>query len=357
MSAAGLMTSRSDERTGRAEAEVRHSRRTTHRRTERVLALLGAGVVAMFFVEVLLGSYTVTFPDLVRIVAGADIPGATFIVMEDKLPRAVIGLMVGVAFGVSGTIFQTMLRNPLASPDVIGVTSGASVGAVLAIVVFAAEGPVVSMWAFVGTLVVALTIFALARQGGVQGSRLILVGIAIAAVLHSVVSYLLVRADVYVAADAFAWLQGSLNNSTWLRARDLAVSLALLLPVTAVLARRLGVLSLGDHAAAGLGVPVTRSRLWLLLTGVALAAVATAAAGPVAFVAFLSGPIAARMLGGRASLAASALVGALVVLCADYVAHNLTPGATLPVGVVTGALGAPFLIYLLVAANRGGRGG
>lgn len=322
-----------------------------------MLALLGATVVVMFFVEVLLGSYTVTLPDLLRIVAGADIPGATFIVMEDKLPRAVIGLMVGVAFGVSGSIFQTMLRNALASPDVIGVTSGASVGAVLAIVVFSAEGPFVSLWAFVGTLVVALTIFALARQGGVMGSRLILVGIAIAAVLHSVVSYLLVRADVHIAADAFAWLQGSLNNSTWPRARDLAVSLAVLLPVVAGLAGRLGVLSLGDHTAAGLGVRVNRSRLWLMLTGVALAAVATAAAGPVAFVAFLSGPIAGRMLGGRVSLAASGLVGALVVLCADYVAHNLAPGATLPVGVVTGALGAPFLIYLLVAANRGGRGG
>lgn len=338
-------------------ARVRSARRTANRRTTRVLTLLGVAVVAMFFVEVLLGSFTVTFPDLLRIVAGADIPGATFIVMEDKLPRAVIGLLVGVSFGVAGALFQTMLRNTLASPDVIGLTYGASAGAVLGLVVFGAAGPAVSVWAFSGTLAVAMGIFALSRGGGVLGARLILVGIAVAAVLQSVVSYLLLRADVFVAADAFAWLQGSLNNSTWLRARDLTLALLVLLPTVTVLARRLGVLSLGDDTAAALGVPVRRSRLWLMLAGVGLAAVATAAAGPVAFVAFLAGPIARRLLGGRLSLVASGLVGALIVLCGDYVAHNLVPGATLPVGVVTGALGAPFLIYLLVAANRGGTGG
>ncbi len=299
----------------------------------------------------LLGSFTVTFPDLVRIVTGTDIPGASFIVMEDKLPRAVIGVMVGASFAIAGTVFQTMLRNPLASPDVIGVTSGASAGAVLGIVVFGAAGAAVSVWAFAGTILVALGIAALAR-GGVKGSRLILVGIAVGAVLQSVISYLLVRADVYVASDAFAWLQGSLNDSTWPRARDLAVCLVVLLPALWLLARRLGVLALGDDPAQALGVPVARSRLALLLAAVSLAAVATAASGPIAFAAFLPGPIAQRLLGGRVSLAAAALVGVVIVLGADFVAHGLIPDVTLPVGVVTGALGAPFLLYLLVASNR-----
>lgn len=332
-------------------AQFRLARRTTDRRLQLVVGGLGVLAVTLFFVEVLLGSFTVTFPDLVRIVTGTDIPGASFIVMEDKLPRAVVGVMVGASFAVAGTVFQTMLRNPLASPDVIGVTSGASAGAVVGIVVFGAAGAAVSVWAFTGTIVVALGIAALAR-GGVKGSRLILVGIAIGAVLQSVVSYLLVRADVYVASDAFAWLQGSLNDSTWPRARDLAVCLVVLLPALWLLARRLGVLALGDDPAQGLGVPVARSRLALLLVAVSLAAVATAASGPIAFAAFLPGPIAHRLLRGRVSLVAAALVGVVIVLGADFVAHGLFADLTLPVGVVTGALGAPFLLYLLVASNR-----
>jgi iron complex transport system permease protein len=331
---------------------VRAARRATARRTSYVVGGLGAAVVAMFFVEVQLGSFTVTLPDLVRIVAGADIPGASFVVMQDKLPRAVIGLLVGLAFGVSGTVFQTMLRNPLASPDVIGVTAGASTGAVLAIVVLGVRGPAVSVWAFGGTLVVALAIHLLARRGAVTGTRLVLVGIGIAAVLQSVVSYLLTRADVFVAADAFAWLNGSLNDSTWSRARDLVVALCVLLPLTALAARALDGLALGADTAAAVGVPVARARLLLLLLGVALAAVATAAAGPVAFVAFMSGPVARLLLAGRTSLTASALVGALLVLSADFVAHNLVRDVALPVGVVTGALGAPFLVFLLVATHR-----
>lgn len=329
---------------------VARARRTAARRGLRAHCALSALVVTLFLVEVQLGTFTVTFPDLVRIISGAEIPGATFVVMEDKLPRAVVGLLVGAAFGVSGALFQTLLRNPLASPDVIGVTGGASAGAVLGIVVAGVTGPAVSVWAFTATCVVAVAIHLLAGRRG--GARLVLVGIGLAALLQSVVSYLLTRADIRVAADALVWLTGSLNGSTWPRARDLAVALLVLLPLAALAARWIGALALGDHVAAGLGVPVRRARVALLLLGVALAAVATAAAGPVAFVAFVSGPIARRLLAGRVSLAAAGLVGASVVLAADFVAHHLVPGATLPVGVVTGALGAPFLLVLLVAANR-----
>ena len=335
-------------------ARVR-ARRASRRLRLPVTTSLVVMVVGLFLAEVLLGSYTVTLPDAVRIVAGADIPGASFIVMQDKLPRAAVGVMVGVAFGVAGCLFTSLLRNPLASPDVIGVSSGASAGAVLGIVVFGASGPLVSLWAFAGTGVAAALIFSL--SGVTNGTRLVLVGISLGAVLQSVVSYLLVRADIFVASDAFAWLQGSLNDSSWPRARDLAVALAVLLPGVALLSGRLGVLALGDDAARALGVPVTATRLSLMSLGVALAAVATAAAGPIAFVAFLSAPIARRLLPGRVSARVAGLVGAVIVLASDYTAHNLMFGATLPVGVVTGALGAPFLIYLLTASHRSGRGG
>ena len=311
----------------------------------------------LFAVNVLLGSYTVTVPDFFRILAGADIPGASFIVLENKLPRAVIGVLIGVAFGIAGSVFQTMLRNPLASPDIIGISYGASASAVTAIVLFGAAGAAVSLSALAGALAVAAAIYLVSRRGGVAGYRLILVGIGFAAVLHALVSFLITRTDLRTASEAVLWLGGSLNSSSWDRATVLALALVVLLPATAVLSRSLQGLELGDDAAAGLGVRVEASRLGLMSTAVALAAVATAAAGPVASVAFLSGPIARRLLGNRPSLAMAALVGAVIVLAADFAAANLVPGISLPVGVVTGALGAPFLLWLLATANRSGQGG
>jgi iron complex transport system permease protein len=309
----------------------------------------------------------VTIPDFFTILVnhltgGAKIPGASFIVMENKLPRAVLGTMTGIAFGLAGALFQTMLRNPLASPDVIGISSGASAAAVVSIVVFGASGAAVSGAAWGGALAVAALIYAIssgavrgAGRGNAAGSRLILAGVGIAAALQAVVSFLMTRADIRTAADVLVWLNGSLNSANWDRAGVLFLALAVLVPAVVLIAGPLRILELGDDTAAGLGVRVNAARLALVVIAVSLAAVATAAAGPVSFVAFLAGPI-ARRFAGKASLPASALVGALIVLAADFFAANLAPllleGTVLPVGVVTGALGAPFLLWLLVTANR-----
>ena len=330
-------------------------------------AVLALAVGVVFAAYVLLGSYTVTVPDFLRILAahftgGPKIPGASFIVMEHKLPRAVVGTLIGAALGLSGGLFQTMLRNPLASPDVIGISYGASAAAVTAIVLFGASGAVVSGAAFAGALAVAALIYAISRsgspgggQGSVAGSRLILAGVGIAAALQAVVSFLMTRTDIRTAADALIWLNGSLNSASWDRAGVLGVALIVLIPAVVVLAGPLRILELGDDAAAGLGVRVGATRLAIVVAAVGLAAAATAAAGPVAFVAFLAGPIAGRFV-RKASLPASALSGVLIVLSADYLASNVAPlllaGAILPVGVVTGALGAPFLLWLLVTSNR-----
>ncbi|OUM43247.1 iron chelate uptake ABC transporter family permease subunit [Arthrobacter agilis] len=332
--------------------------RARRRRGTAVRVGAVAGVAAgLFAVNILLGTYTVTIPDFLRIVGGAEIPGASFIVLENKLPRAVIGLLIGVAFGVSGAVFQTMLRNPLASPDIIGISYGASASAVTAIVLFGAAGVAVSLSALVGAMVVAAAIYLISRRGGVAGYRLILVGIGFAAVMHALVNFLITRTDLRTASEALLWLNGSLNSSNWDRVSVLLACLAVLVPAAAVLSRSLAGLELGDDAAAGLGVRVEASRLGLMATAVALAAVATAAAGPVASIAFLSGPIARRLLGNRPSLALAGLVGAVIVLGADFVAANLIPGTSLPVGVITGALGAPFLLWLLATAHRRGEGG
>ena len=340
-----------------SEATVSGGRRRQAAQRRLVIGILAGITAVLFAVSVLLGTYTVTIPDFFRILGGADIPGATFIVMENKLPRAVIAVLIGVAFGLAGTIFQTMLRNPLASPDIIGISYGASASAVAAIVLFGAAGVAVSLSALIGALAVAAAIYLLSRRGSAAGYRLILVGIGFAAVLHAVVSFLLTRTDIRTASDTLVWLNGSLNSSNWDRATILILALLLLIPAAAVLSRGLRGLELGDDTAASLGIRVEPSRLALITVGVALAAVATAAAGPVAFVAFLAGPIARRLVKGAVSLTAAGLVGAVIVLAADFVAANMIPGVSLPVGVVTGVLGAPFLLWLLVTANRTGQGG
>ena len=350
------MSAAADTAAGPALDAVRATRQRARGIRRRVLAALAAAAAVLFFVNILLGSYTVTIPDFVRILAGEQIPGATYIVMETKLPRAVTGALVGAAFGISGTLFQTMLRNPLASPDIIGISYGASAAAVTALVVFGASGAAVSLAALGGALAVALAIYLLARHGGAGGYRLILVGVGFAAVLQAVVSFLLTRTDVRTASEALVWLSGSLNPATWERAGLLALALALLVPAAAALAGRLRALELGNDAAAGLGVRVEPVRLALVMTAVGLAAVATAAAGPVAFVAFLSGPIAARLLRGAPTLPAAALTGSVIVLAAEFAAANLIDDVRLPVGVVTGALGAPFLLWMLMSSNKTGRG-
>jgi iron complex transport system permease protein len=332
--------------------ELRTLRAFERRRSALVTFLLVALVFAAFAVRVLLGDYTVTVPDFFRILGGAEIPGASYIVMESKLPRALLALLVGLAFGVGGALFQTTLRNPLASPDIVGLSLGASTAAVFAIVTLGLRGPLVSAFAIAGALAVALVV----RQvAGTNGShRLVLVGIGLAAALQSVIQYLFTRADLYDAQLALRWLTGSVSGADWQTLGVLALLLLVLFPVTVVLARSLRIVELGPDAAAGLGVGVRRTDAVLLL-GVLLTAVAVAAAGPIAFVAFLSGPIARALHRGRTSLLGAGLVGALIVLAADYVGDYLLADINYPVGVVTGALGAPFLLWLLATGRTGRR--
>jgi iron complex transport system permease protein len=330
---------------------VRAARRVPRRRTALVVGGLAVALVAAFGARVLLGDYTITIPDFVRILTGTDIPGATYILMESKLPRAVLATLAGVAFGVAGALFQTTLRNPLASPDIIGVSLGASACAVVAIALWGWQGLPVSAVAVAGAVAVALVVRLVAGPHG--GHRLVLVGIGAAAAMQSVIQYVFTRVDEYDAQLVLRWLTGSVNGVAWPTIRLLALVLAVLIPLTWWLARSLRVSELGDDAAAGLGVSRTRSEL-LLLLGVVLSAVAVAAAGPIAFVSFLAGPIARALNGGRTTLLGAALTGAVIVVSADYVADYLVPDTNLPVGVVTGAVGAPFLLWLL-ARGRAGR--
>jgi iron complex transport system permease protein len=331
---------------------ARRARRRPVRRARLVAGGLALVLLGVFAARVLLGDFTITIADFVRILSGEDIPGASFILMESKLPRAVLGTLVGVAFGVGGAIFQTTLRNPLASPDIIGVSLGASAAAVFAIVGLDQRGPAVSVAAVVGAVGIAAMVRLVAGPGG--GHRLLLVGVGVAAALVSVIQYLFTRADVYDAQLVLRWLTGSVSGADWGTIRVLALLLLVLLPTTVGVARSLRVTELGGDVAAGLGVTPRRTDA-LLLLAVVLTAVAVAAAGPVAFVSFLAGPIARALNGGRTTLAGAGLVGAAVVVAADYVADYLLADINFPVGVVTGALGAPFLLWLLARGRTGRR--
>jgi len=337
---------------------VRAARRSRGRRARVVSWSLGALVLVLFVVTLCVGTFQVSVVDAFRIIGGAQIQGATFVVWDLRLPRALTAVGVGAAFGLSGAIFQTLVRNPLASPDIIGITSGASAAAVVAITMFGLNPALAAPVAFAGALVTATLIYTLAWRGAVSGYRLVLVGIGMAAVLNAVVSYAMTRAEVTDAAEALVWLTGSLNASTWSRLPGLFLPLAVLLPAALVLARPLRGLQLGDDLAAGLGVRTERSKVVLIVVAVGLAAIATAAAGPVAFVAFVSGPIARRLARGSGlALVPAALVGASVVLAADFVGAQLLGGVRMPVGIITGVVGAPFLLWLLAQSNRTGRGG
>ncbi|MCW2833804.1 MAG: iron transporter permease [Nocardioides sp.] len=331
---------------------VRSARRGPRRRHLLVVGGLAVLLFLAFSARVLLGDYTITVPDFFRILAGADIPGAGYILMESKLPRAVLALLAGLALGVAGALFQTTLRNPLASPDIIGVNLGASALAVVAIALWGWHGLSVSAAAIVGAVGVALVVRLVAGTHG--GHRLILVGIGAAAATQSVIQYVFTRVDEYDAQLVLRWLTGSVNGVDWSTIRLLAVALALMLPVTWWFARSLRISELGDDAAAGLGVSSARGQL-LLLAGVLLCAVSVAAAGPIAFVSFLAGPIARGLNAGRTTLLGSALAGAVTVVSADYVGDYLIPDTNLPVGVVTGAVGAPFLLWLLARGRTGRR--
>ena len=306
------------------------------------------------------GDYPISVLRVLAALVGAGDDTERFIVLELRAPRVVVGLLVGLALGLSGALVQTFARNPLASPDVLGVTQGASVGAVAVIAVggsttsvgSALSGLGLPLAALAGALVTAALVFGLAWRGGLDGYRLVLVGIALSTAAVALVQYLLTRAETTTAALANVWITGSLNGRDWSQAVPLALALVVLVPLALALSRVLGVLQFGDETARALGVRVAWAQAAVVLVAVALAASAVAAAGPIQFVALVVPQIAVRLAGGsRPPLLASGLLGAVLLVGSDLVARTALP-ETFPVGVVTAVVGAPYLLWLLVRGRR-----
>lgn len=338
-------------------ARVRHQCESKSRRVTLGLAL---ALVLASAAALTLGDFPVPPAEIIRSLfsplTGITNKGVDFIVLQVRLPRLFLALLSGAAFGLSGIIFQTLLRNPLASPDIIGIAHGASAAAVFCIIALGWTGLAVSLGSFAGALLTAFAIYILAWRNGVTAYRVVLIGIGAAAMLSAVISYLFTRARLMEVQQAMAWLVGSLNAARPGDSVVLAVMLVLTLPLLIALVRGLDGLELGDDTAHALGTRVEQTRLGLMIPGVALAAFATAAVGPVGFVAFVSGPIARRLMGGAGrGIPQAGLVGALVMLVSDLLAQHALPNMQLPTGVVTGGFGAVFLLWLLIASGRSGR--
>jgi len=300
------------------------------------------------------GDFPIAIPDVLRTLVGLGEGAQDFIILELRAPRIVVGLLVGLALGVAGALFQTFARNPLASPDTLGITMGASVGAVGAIVLSggALGGLGIPFAALLGALGTGVLLFLLTWRAGIDGYRLILVGIALWSFGAALVDWLLTNAEIYDAATAYVWITGSLNARTWNHALPLAVALAVLLPLALALSRVLRILQFGDDTARGLGVRLQVAQAATVLIAVGCVAFAVSAAGPVTFVALVVPQIAVRLTGGsRPPLLASGVLGAVLVVGADLVTRTVLP-ETLPVGILTAAIGAPYLLWLLVRGRR-----
>jgi iron complex transport system permease protein len=322
-----------------------------------VSLVLAAAAFLVFCVSIGVGDFPIGLPQVIRTLLGRGEQVDEFVIMDLRMPRALAGLVVGIALGVSGAITQSIARNPLASPDVLGITAGASAVAVFLVTVSGGAAAAVadtvglSAAALAGGLTTGLLVYFLAWRRGIDGFRLILIGISVSAVMEALTTWLLVTADIRDVAQAQAWLVGSLDDRSWGEVEVALWGTLALLVVVAAVAFQFKPMHFGDEVAAGLGVRYTAVRAVLLLCAVLLAGVAVSAAGPVPFVALVAPQVAMRLARcPTPPMVASGLVGALLLIGSDLVARAVLP-VSLPVGVVTAAIGGPFLVYLLVRAN------
>ena len=318
-------------------------------RTLVVCAVLALACAVFGALGMMTGSTPLEFSDLLAAFDGSAEPTVTNIVLNVRMPRVVAGIAVGAALAVSGATFQSLSRNALGSPDIIGFVTGAATGAIVAITLFQATGVVVAVAAVASGIVTALLVFVLSAGGrGDAGYRLILVGIGAGAFLSAINGFLLTRSTAETAVAAQIWLTGTLNSRTWAQAITAVVAFALIAPVLVVLTRSLDVMELGDDFAAGVGVRTHLVRRTALLVAVVLAAVATAVCGPISFVALAAPHIARRLLAAPGvPVVGSALMGAALLVGADLAAQTLPFGLRVPVALMTGVLGGIYLIWLL----------
>jgi len=322
------------------------------RRSVIVVAALLAVAALVWAVTMFTGTYRIGASQVLDVLTGGGTATDRFIIVDQRLPRVTAALLVGAALGVSGALFQSLSRNPLGSPDLIGFTTGSATGAL--VILLAAGGASLGIGAgtLLGGLATAVLVYLFAAARGVTGNRLILVGIAIGAMLASVNDYLITRADLESAEAAKAWLYGSLNIVSWPQVTPLAVVLVPLTPLALAIARPLRIMEMGDDTAAALGVEIGRTRRRALLIGIALTGAAIMVAGPIGFLA-LAAPQLARRLTRAPGLTVlpTAVLGAVLLATADLAAQRVLAPFQIPVGLVTGAIGGAYLLAHLASTR------
>ncbi|UQX00514.1 iron chelate uptake ABC transporter family permease subunit [Streptomyces sp. RerS4] len=318
--------------------------------------LLALATFALAVVLIGTGDFEIAPMDVVRTLVGNGTPADDFIVNDLRLPRALVAVLVGAALGMSGAVFQSVSRNPLGSPDLLGFGYGSAVGALVAIVVFKAGATGVALGAIAGGVLAGAIVYLLAYKRGINGYRLVLIGIGASAVLVAVIQYLIAKAQLVEATRALVWLTGSLAGRDWAQVWPLLSTCAVLFPLVLAQGPALRMIEMGDDAAYALGVPVERTRMLLMLAAIVLTTAAAAAAGPISFVALAAPQLARRLTRSPGSnLLTGALMGAVLLLASDLASQRAFGADQLPVGVVTGLVGGVYLLWLLVVERKAGR--
>ncbi|MFF5499380.1 FecCD family ABC transporter permease [Streptomyces aquilus] len=321
-----------------------------------VVLLLLAAALAASVVLIGTGDFPISSGDVLKTLMGDGNAGQEFIVHDLRLPRVLVGLLVGAALGLGGALFQAVSRNPLGSPDILGLGQGATAGALTVIVVFSGSAGEITAGALVGGLGAGVAIYLLAWKQGVHGYRLVLVGIGVSAILTAVNGYLLTKSTITEAAQAVVWMTGSVSGRDWEQVWPLLWLCAVLVPLVLCNARALRMMEMGDDVSNALGVRVERTRALLMVAAVLLTAAATAAAGPVGFVALTAPQLARRLTRSPGpNLLPSLCMGAALLVAADLLSQKVFGADQMPVGVVTGVLGGVYLLWLLVTERKAGR--
>lgn len=326
------------------------------RRKKYILSLvvLWLIVLILFCLNMTIGEKNYSPLQVINTLTGHSSEGA-YLINKLRLPRSLAAVFSGIAFGVAGNVFQTLLRNPLASPDIIGVSSGSTAAAVYCILFLNMNRSLVSVVAVIAGVLTSVLIYKIAYIHSFSANRLILVGIGTQALFTAFISWMIMSASEYDVPTAMRWMNGNLNGIVTDSLPLLIVVVISCLLAIICLRHQMVSLPLGDSYATILGIHVNLVRTVLIVLSVILIAFATAITGPIASIAFLSGPIAKRICGhNQANILSSALVGAILVLAGDFVGQHLLY-TRFPVGVITGLLGGPYLIYVLVKQNKGGQ--
>ncbi|AUB41731.1 ABC.FEV.P, iron complex transport system permease protein [Nostoc flagelliforme CCNUN1] len=327
------------------------------RRVPLMLLCLAVVIIVAMVMNVGQGEYPISPLDIVKTVLNLDTgnPDHAFVIHNLRLPRTLVAFMVGVAFAISGTIFQGLTRNPLADPGIIGINAGASLAAVTVIVLFP-SAPIYTLpvSAFAGAMLMAVLIYSLAWNNGSSPILLILMGIGLSAIASAFTSLMITFGDINDVSNALVWLAGSVYGRTWEQVFTFLPWLIVFVPMALTLARHLNALNLGDDVAKGLGTRVEWERGLLVLVGVALAGAGVATAGMIGFVGLIAPHLGRQLVGTNHEglIPTSALLGGVIVIVADLLGRTLFAPIELPCGVVTAAIGAPYFLFLLIRNRK-----